>query len=486
MKASSSTSSILRLGGGGGESDSLASPRRSSPRGVTVVHHRALPSAYAAERLYLLSELQLHAAPPVYLKDETGGGGDESDTRTAETFPDPSLEEDELLLPEEEDLRDHPGEDSILLSPFAILYLVWKDDDDLTTDGAKDFCQHTLLPAVRKVRGYAVVSETSDATSTAQNDLSHPSTESFVAAATADVAAAAAAAAKNTVNTNQETLSSRDEDPTHDLNGNRDRESEPPRTRLYIVVDRVAPPPVASLSVWQQPFDYWQGGNNSHHGDDDQREQEHFAEQEALATELAKGVAADEELRVQCDGLTVGVTTSAAASPGLESCLKAIHVGSADRRAHGRDETDRQTLIGLVATSSNDLHGHDPEDTMAHSHSHHEHASTRSRRLDQSLVTAEWPAAGDLQAFAHRAHALWRHQHDLSPVATFLAAAAAKGPRQPVRRRRPVGGRRGDPHAVDQWIIDAMYQTVVVSVLVAYLIFHYRQDATELLRPLGW
>ena len=216
MKASSSTSSILRLGGG--ESDSPASPRRSSPRGVTVVHHRALPSAYAAERLYLLSELQLHAAPPVYLKDEMGGGGDESDTRTVETFPDPSLEEDELLLPEEEQHQVNPGEESILLSPFAILYLVWKDDDDLTTDGAKDFCQHTLLPAVRKVRGYAVVSETSDATATTQNDLSHPSTESNVAAATATAAATptaaatATAAAKSTVNTNQQTLSRRDEE----------------------------------------------------------------------------------------------------------------------------------------------------------------------------------------------------------------------------------------------------------------------------------
>jgi hypothetical protein len=180
----------------------------------------------------------------------------------------------------------------------------------------------------------------------------------------------------------------------------------------------------------------------------------------------------------------VGVTTSVAASPGLEACLQAIHVGSADRRAHGEDETDRRSLIALIASSVADLHGHDvgDGDGMAHSHGHDHHATTPRppRTLHQSLVTAEWPAAGDLQAFSHRAHAAWRRQHDLSPTTGILAAGSAKGPRPPLRRT----GRRSDPHAVDQWIMEALYQTMVVSILVAYLIFHYRQDVTELVRPL--
>lgn len=419
MKSSSSTSSILRLNDKNNQ-EGASSPRnvlRRSNSSSVTVLHQKQLPSYCAERFYILSELQLHSVSPTFLVENNNHHHAPTDDNTTAVTVELSLEGSSS--------QEAPSSSLLPLQPFSILYLVWKPDFDgvTCTNAVKAFGNESIVPAVHKVQGITRIRRPSLGQSSSSSSLSRCDS---------------------------------DDDSNH---GEDTSEHGPPPnmdqhvdacTRLYLVVEQVC-------------------GNSGTAGRDDNRA--HFEKLERYATELSRWVST--ELRGLVQGISIGVANQERAAPGLEACMNALHVGSQDRRRYGNRSTEdgSKSSIGLIAESYADLVG--PGD-VHHDHSHHRQSASQpppAVELQQCIVTAEWSAAGDLMTFAQRAHGVWRDQHQLPPL-----------PRS-TSRKKPV--RRVQPRAVEltpqQQRADILYHCSVVSVLMLYFFFHYRQDVLELM-----
>ena len=216
-------------------------------------------------------------------------------------------------------------------------------------------------------------------------------------------------------------------------------------TSLYIVVERVSRPS----------------------GDSDTSHESLHHAQESIAEQVVRLAAV--QLRDLCEGITVFCANHERAAPGLEACMNAVSVGAADRRrhpgGHGRSTKalHNSSYMGFVALSSEDLLGlQSQQDTDA------------AQGVLQSCWCAEWNGRGNLNSFAKRAHAQWRSDRGLPPLALVGQRKA------PVPRRR---GRRQlfDEQALDHAMRGFLYDFGVVALAVAYIIFHYGKEIYDLL-----
>jgi hypothetical protein len=514
-------------GSGGGGNDAAAaaqsSPKvvlRRSNSGVSVLHQKQLPS-YTAERLYILSELQLHSVPPTFLSAEHddgsvggGGGGGDNDNVTVETADMHSLEGRSHNSSQDASgpLTLHHHDHHLPLQPYSILYLTWKpslaspqdrtgEESNTTTTtttptrAVTTFVEDVVVPAVHRIQNITRIrrpsmthSTTSSLDGSIQNtttttnhetddgdgnqnhssncDEPPPSptrqslfTEQFAATTTTDI------------------LSS----TTTTITGNTS-------TRLYLVVEQVVPPSDEQTLTHVTKNDGTSPG-------------EYFAQLERYATELARTVSTHMELRQLVQGITVGVSNLPHAAPGLEACMNAFLVGSRDRRRYTasrtnrkshrtttdaskkEEEEDQKSLIGLIAETYGELEGptddHQPYPSPAHTHSlhqayvaSHQHHDQSKMKVQQCLVTVEWSAAGDLMSFAHRAHAVWLEQHGLPPPVPVVP---------PSGRKRVIPRLRDQYHATGTaaaagkgGVKNLLWDLVVWSVLLFYFWFHYR------------
>jgi len=171
---------------------------------------------------------------------------------------------------------------------------------------------------------------------------------------------------------------------------------------IYIMIDRVCSGDSLNKDSQDQIVDY----NNK---------------QIALTKELLQIVATSQTMKLRSivEGITVGISTSVRAAPGLEQCMNAIMVGDSERRSMiERDARGRATAnstkfftggkwtmddpqascIAIIADHPDDLLGLDP--TM-------EADSVQGMQLHLRMYS-EWCRGGNVLNFAARSQKLWR------------------------------------------------------------------------------
>jgi hypothetical protein len=118
-----------------------------------------------------------------------------------------------------------------------------------------------------------------------------------------------------------------------------------------------------------------------------------------------------------------------------------VHVGAKDRR---RVSTSSKSLLGIVATESNDLLG--LQET---------NIPDAVSGVLQCRVCAEWNGMGTLPIFSKRAHRAWRIAHDLPPEEPVPLVLSSKQQRK-----------RGSSSSSDQ-LLDALSPVDMVSTVLA-------------------
>ena len=127
----------------------------------------------------------------------------------------------------------------------------------------------------------------------------------------------------------------------------------------------------------------------------------------AIAETLAKYIAKS-NLRTTIEGVTVGVSSSLRAAPGLEACLNAVSFGEPERRGHTKTYQNqdnkkidpKKSCVGIVTANADQMMGLDisrETDAVQNLSLHH-------------LTCAEWSGYGDLNSFAARGQKMWRRQ----------------------------------------------------------------------------
>lgn len=209
--------------------------------------------------------------------------------------------------------------------------------------------------------------------------------------------------------------------------------------RIYVVVDKVAPPksgeadlgdlpnfpdlsaPSYEDSVSQCQSKQTQANDGSFQSTTDEHQvklQQHNKEIKT-AESLARAVSSSRLLRQRIDGLSIGITSDSRAAPGLEACMDAASRSSQERRITSntkqtplsiddsrslrslRNRSPERSPISLVVCKPDDL-----DDPTSHTHHHHHHH--QSNHLLQSRVTVEWNGKGDYNTFSDRAMIQWR------------------------------------------------------------------------------
>lgn len=173
-----------------------------------------------------------------------------------------------------------------------------------------------------------------------------------------------------------------------------------------------------------------------------------------LAEQLARTAASHPVLRQYTEGITVGLANHQRAAPGLEAIVEAVLVGNRDRRSVS-------SLLGVVSPHPDHLLGLQEF-----------HTTDAAQGVQQTLITAEWNGRGNLQTYAHRAHAVWRMQHNLPPLRTVPVK------RKVPRRIRPDKVMTGLPH---NFLEDCFLDGLACLVVCVYMVFHFGRPLVEYL-----
>jgi hypothetical protein len=391
--------------------DAIATQSRAtSPLSVTIICQNNLPS-YSSERFYLLSELEVHASPTVFLSrlhpsddlstqaTEVESVNDENDNHSDVGFGIVTTPQQQVLSatsPSENPLSSasHTSNRSPPLSTsnlntnttlsstsdtpttstnttkfptFILLYLLWKPD--MTSD-AQIFTNCYILEAIAQIQQYVGLI---------------PSNQRLFAS-----------------NGNRTSINHTTE--TDIL------QSQRPFASLYIVVDRIVPTKQSTTSDESSSLD--------------------DLEQQRLVHTLCRHVASHPTLRHCIDGITIGMSNHVRAAPGLELCIDAItKIGHIERRRFcsttitgskfngiprnysgrtGKNTTQqvhddsKKSLLGIVTMVPEDLLGLQEI-----------HVTDAVDGIQQCNVTAEWYGRGDIFMFASRAHDIWKQQHGI-------------------------------------------------------------------------
>lgn len=276
------------------------------------------------------------------------------------------------------------------------------------------------------------------------------------------------------------------------------------RTKVYVCIDRISPPPSAAAAeggpglgldlsgiISEDNVNDNDGATNGdplrtpehsdihslRSADENARRQRQHAVETQIAEAVAKTISTHPILRGVVEGVSVGTTAEVRAAPALEVCLKAITHGSGERRRQGRTLQRRQMTdiarrhngngnhlqidpmrspICLMVPDPDDLVGLDPEED-----------ADAVKGAIQSITVAEWNGNGDAVCFASRAMEEWRNRHGLEneaapPGSPSRMTSARKRARQRLSKSR---NKYDDSEAED------IAQTMVVAFIIAALAF---------------
>lgn len=246
--------------------------------------------------------------------------------------------------------------------------------------------------------------------------------------------------------------------PTDSIETKNDEEDEINQlTNIYVVIDRISPesnsdnlPDLPDLSCTsyesirrgEQGESSTQTISSTNHQQqshkqpqsDKQKELEQINQHNnemKVVKALARAVTSSRFLRNRIDGLTIGVTSDARAAPGLEACMDTVARGAKERRRASsskpaeraeerggrerslriiREKSPERSPIAIVACEPDDL-----ESDHEHSHHHHHHHDTdASNKILQSRIITEWNGKGDCETFVDRAMSDWRQAWSVS------------------------------------------------------------------------
>jgi hypothetical protein len=446
------------------------------------MHVEDLPS-YACERLYMLSEIQLHAHDTFFLQDDMPSLSSSSEDSTQGT-EDESVES---LLNEEPPLYNMVSSKSMdTLSSTStthswtettttsnatkdttelsyILYLLWTPD---MTSHVASYAESVLIPALHKLQ-HRIQPSSYASSCCLQGYFDHESSERSLPSPPSSPTSVASYSSSSSLSSSLPL----------------DRTFQNPS--IYIVVDRIAPwDETSSAEHLQHPFGKNQDTHTGSHTTIVSREC-HWNMQVQLAQDLARHVASHSELRHACQGITVGVSNQSKAAPGLETCIQALQTGSSDRRHVSSRHTSQLVIVGTHDEEL--LHGyiptHNSTDISHHHHHHHHHTSWP---LNQARVVAEWSGQGTLHTLAMRTHGVFRRNYIRGACDASLLGPMRKKP----CRSRQRGGGEGigavcshmvrvvlshatqDESASDRRLRASVLDAAMYSLLLGYLVFH--------------
>ena len=358
---------------------------------VTIVNTKSLPN-YSTERYYMLSELEMKAHSITYLCDWNDGEDltqFTSSCSSVSSFEGASAEtviDERTGSPKNDDppatLNDTCEDQQLLkvLPPAIIIYLLWPSSCTHYTN-PQSFAQGPVNNSVQ-----AVLQKLQE-----ESNTSHTQT--------------------NTTNNNNTFDAILHSSPSNNVHESKNGKIK--RNRIYVIVDRV----LVSDSINQKSNE--ENIDEPNLMDTDQQEtltsslqnQHHnissTKSEIAIAETLAKYIAKS-NLRTTIEGVTVGVSSSLRAAPGLEACLNAVSFGEPERRVHtktyqkqdNKKNDPKKSCVGIVTANADQMMGLDisrETDAVQNLSLHH-------------LTCAEWSGYGDLNSFAARGQKMWRRQ----------------------------------------------------------------------------
>jgi len=334
-----------------------------------MISREELPS-YSTERFFMLSEFHLTAHSIKYISQIQDVDEKRTPPEAVDTSATPSVE----VLPHESTTDSFP--------PYLLFYVLWGPD---MTTSVTDFTDEIITKAVEQLQSHHVEIALSDENKKRTRDV--PKSPS-----------------KTSLNESDAQDTSREQESVSE-NASLDSEDSG-KTRLYLVVDRIVPYHSKTNTKTKAKQD---DSNTKIDKDEaearkkEEREiqQRQFEVEVDLAERLARHIASHPKLRSLFHGITVGVANHKRAAPGLEACMDVVNLGAADRRKFGRDT---RSHVGIVTMSDEDLLGLDEEGE-----------ADAAQDILQTRISMEWNGRGNLQSFAFRAHAMWRHDFGLPP-----------------------------------------------------------------------
>jgi len=457
-------------------SEDLRKLAEEPPLTITMVNTTRL-ATYSTERYYMLSELEQNASSVEFVCDH-GAGGSTVDVDPQHISQSQPAQNEDQTAPRPQP-RAAPSRH--VLPPYVLLYVLWRPN---TYPSPRSFVEGPILDNLRRI--LELGGDEEHASKLFDGNNASPS--SLSTSPTAPFGRRASFRGNVVVDT---------------------------RTKVYVCIDRISPPPSAAaegvglglglgLGPGISPAGISEGNHMNDHvdvtsngdplrtsqhsdihslrsSDEQARRLRQHAVETQIAEAVAKAISTHPILRSVVEGVSVGTTAEVRAAPALEVCLKAVTHGSGERRRQGRTLQRRQMFNiarGYGASSSNDSHPQvdpmrspiclvvpDPDDLVGLDPTEDADAV---KGAVQSITVAEWNGNGDAVCFASRAMGEWRKRHGLddeavSPGSPSRMASARKRARQ--RLRKSSNSSRHDSEA------EEIAQTMAVAFIIATLAF---------------
>ena len=491
---------------------------------TTVLTVNKLPN-YCTDRLYMLSELQVHSNSIDFLCDlNNNNNNGNSSVGSADNTVSTEEEEDEDNDKEVQDVR---------LPPSIILYLLWKPN---TYPTPQSFVDGPLSESVKQCL-LANGDEVNDQ-QTNSHDVS-PKTPPYNNSASApnspirrqQLSVGAVSFDKLKRDTLQDDWGNNSADISRSKRASIEETNQKQMTKIYVVVDRISPSETTAtdtdavddgigelpdFSIGSSSFDQTDYSTSTaavnssiqNHSQSQQHTSNEMTSQHnneiKMAEKLAKSVSSNKFLRGSVDGISIGITSDARAAPGLEACMDAVCRGSKERRKavrdyrlkkkssvisssssreeqamqHLRDKSPERSPVAIVAMQPDDL---ECTDNDHHSHSHHHHHSEEvevSPNILQCRVATEWNGLGECNTFTDRAMQDWRKAWNVSDVSSDVQngmkgsssgnhSGRAVRPKVPrINRRKELDNGYDD----DEKYADEPISTVMITVLLVGIV----------------
>jgi len=496
----------------------LASEPTSMKLSTTVLTVNKLPN-YCTDRLYMLSELQVHSNSIDFLCDLNTNSSIDSLNSADNTVSTEVEEEDNNVQ-------------AVILPPSIILYLLWKPNTYPTpqsfVDGPLSECVKQCLLAngdevLENSSSYDVSPKTPPYNSrSAPNSPTRRQHQLGVGAVSFD---------KLKRDTLQDEWGN-----SADISRSRrasieETSNQKQMTKIYVVVDRISPSETTTdtdavddgigelpdFSIGSSSFDQTDYSTSTELPPNHSQSQQHTSNETSqhnteikMAEKLAKSVSSNKFLRGSIDGISIGITSDARAAPGLEACMDAVCRGSKERRKavrdyrlvgkkkkcsgisssssssreeqalqRLRDKSPERSPVAIVAIQPDDLECTDND--HHHSHSHHHHSEEEvSPNILQCRVSTEWNGLGECNTFTDRAMQDWRKAWNVSE--TLLDENGINGmssgnntrravrPKVPrINRRKEIDNDYDDENKYADEPISTVMITVLLVGIVAYV-----------------
>ena len=483
---------------------------------TTVLTVNKLPN-YCTDRLYMLSELQVHSNSIDFLCDLNNSNTGNSSVGSA----------DNTVSTEEEEDDDNEKEVQVILPPSIILYLLWKPN---TYPTPRSFVDGPLSECVKQ----CLLANGDEVLDNSSYDVS-PKTPPYNSGSAPNSPIRRQQLGVGAVNFDKLKRDTLQDEWGNSADISRSRRAsieetskQKQMTKIYVVVDRISPSETTAtdtdavddgigelpdFSIGSSSFDQTDystsTANNSsiqplNHSQSQTSNEQHNTEIK-MAEKLAKSVSSNKFLRSSIDGISIGITSDARAAPGLEACMDAVCRGSKERRKavrdyrlkkksisssssssgssreeqalqHLRDKSPERSPVAIVAIQPDDLECTD-NDHHSHSHSHHHHSEEEvSPNILQCRVSTEWNGLGEYNTFTDRAMKDWRKAWNVADVNSDVqnginGSSSGNNTGRAVRPKVPRINRRKEiDNDYDEKYADEPISTVMITVLLVGIV----------------